>query len=126
MSFQTIKLNDNIIKIKEYKHQPLEPILELYKGKLYCYLINSFINDCVNTFGYQIFSIKKSVSRTLTNLLSSWMFSLYINYDFSNDYFFPSNYEDTSTLEETLKDLCKYNNNITNLDDKIIEFVTQS
>ena len=62
MSFQTIELNNNIIKRKEYNNISLEPILELYKGKLYCYLINSFINDCVNTFGYQIFSIdRKSV-----------------------------------------------------------------
>lgn len=125
MSFKTIELNNNLIKRKEYNNNQLEPILELYKGKLYCYLINLFINDCVNTFGYQIFSIKKSVSRTLTNLLSSWIFSLYINYDYSGDFFLPNNYEDVSSLEETLKDLCKYNKEISNLDEKI-KYVTNN
>ena len=71
MSFQTIELNNNIIKRKEYNNISLEPILELYKGKLYCYLINSFINDCVNTFGYQIFSIKKSHTLLLIKQSSS-------------------------------------------------------
>ena len=119
MNYEIIEINDIIIKKKQYNNIELEPILELYKGKLYCYLINLFINDCVTIFGHQIFSIKKSVSRTITNLLSSWIFSLYIKYDFSDDYFFPSNYEDTTILEDTLRDLCKYNDNLNNIDNKI-------
>lgn len=119
MNYETIEIDNMIIKKKQYNNNELEPILELYKGKLYCYLINLFINDCISIFGHQIFSIKKSVSRTLTNLLSSWIFSLYINYDFSDDYFFPSNYENMTILEETFRDLCKYNKNITNIEDKI-------
>jgi hypothetical protein len=91
----------------------------LYKGKLYSYLIKNFTNICIEEFGTQIFSIKKSYFRTLTNLLSSWIFSLYIDYDFSSDYFFPTNYSNTSIIEDTLIDFCKYNNKITNVNDKI-------
>ena len=56
----------------------VQPILELYKGKIYTSLVKTFTNDCIAHFGVKIFSVKKSVSRTLTNLLSSWIFSLYI------------------------------------------------
>ncbi len=101
----------------------VEPILELYKGKLYSSLIKTFTNDCINYFGTDIFSIKKSFSRTLTNILSSWIFSLYINYDFSSDYFFPTNYSDTKSLENTLRDLSKYDNKIVNIEDKIKKVV---
>jgi hypothetical protein len=104
------KLNSNNI---------VDPILELYKGKLYTTLLKLFINDCINQFNIKIFSIKKSYSRTLTNILSSWIFSLYISYDFSNDYFFPSNYNDVTFLENVLKDLSKYDDKIQNIDSKI-------
>jgi hypothetical protein len=102
----------------------LEPLLELYKGKLYSCLIKLFTNDCIKTFGIHIFSIKKSYSRTITNLFSSWMFSLYISYDFSNDYFFPTNYTNTLLLEDTLKDFCKYDKTITNVNEKILIILT--
>ena len=103
----------------DYNTPKLEPMLELYKGKLFSFLIKLFITDCVTTFGTEIFSIKKSYARTLTNILSSWIFSLYINYNFSKDYFFPENYHDTELLEFTLRDLCKYNDSLTNIEDKI-------
>ena len=103
----------------DYNTSKLEPMLELYKGKLFSFLIKLFITDCVNTFGTEIFSVKKSYSRTLTNILSSWIFSLYIIYEFSKDYFFPENYHNTELLEVTLRDLCKYNDSLTNIDEKI-------
>ena len=109
---------------KQMTTKPLEPLLELYKGKLYTSLIKLFINDCVQLLGYHIFSIKKSYSRTITNLFSSWIFSLYIHYDFSEDYFLPSNYNNTQLLEETLSDLCKYNTNIININEKIKQIIT--
>jgi hypothetical protein len=102
----------------------IEPILELYKGKLFSCLVKFFMNDCVNTFGYYIFSIKKTYSRTITNLLSSWIFSLYVDYDFSSDYFFPTNYHNTKVLEDTLKDMCKYDSKIINIDYKINKIIT--
>lgn len=109
-----IKLNINKQNI-----QNLEPILELYKGKLFCFIVKSFINDCKTNFGTKIFSIKKSYIRTLTNIFSGWIFSLYINYDFSNDYLLPTNYNNTSIIKDTLIDLCKFDNNITNIEEKI-------
>jgi hypothetical protein len=102
----------------------VEPVLELYKGKLYSCLIKFFTNDCIETFGYDIFSIKKSYSRTITNLLSSWIFSLYVDYDFSSDYFFPTNYHKTQVLEDILRDLCKYDNSLVNIDNKINKVIT--
>jgi len=116
-----IKELDNIklLTIK-YKTQNLEPLIELYRGKLYSKLIKFFINDCVEQLGYEIFSIKKSYSRTITNLLSSWIFSLYIdNVQDNTEFFFPSNYEKTSSLKDTLNDFCKYKTNIINKNEKI-------
>jgi len=109
----------------EYTDIPdLEPILELFKGKIFSFLLKIFSNDCIDNFGPQIFSIKKSVSRTLTNMLSTWIFSLYIDYDFSSDYFLPTNYHNTETLEIILRDMCKYDPNITNVDQKINKIIT--
>ena len=116
---------NNIFSYKEQKSNNLEPLLEIYKGKLYSYLVKIFINDCVETLGTNIFSIKKSFSRTITNILSSWIFSLYIDYDFSGDYFFPSNYDNVKLLDTILTDLCKYDNNIINPKDKINSILTK-
>jgi phosphorylated CTD-interacting factor 1 len=107
------------LKIIDQGVPKLEPLLELYKGKLFCYIVKSFINNCISKFGTKIFSIKKSCIRTITNLFSSWIFSLYINYDFSEDYLLPTNYNNTTTLKETLLDLCKFDNTITDVHNKI-------
>lgn len=106
----------------------VDPILELYRGKIYCNILNNFIFICTKYLGKEIFSIKKSYQRTLTNLLSSWMFNLYSfsnlsieNYNIifnDNNYikkeyqdaFIPDNYNDISILKITLLDFCKYNN----------------
>jgi hypothetical protein len=108
-----------------YNTKSVEPILELYKGKLFSYIINSFTNECINSFGTNIFSIKKSYYRTLTNLFSSWIFTLYSTYDFQDDYFFPTNYENTESLEYTLRDLCKFDKNIMDIDKKINYVITK-
>jgi hypothetical protein len=52
-------------------------------------------------------------------LFSSWIFSLYINYDFSEDYLLPTNYNNISTLKETLIDLCKFDSSISDVHNKI-------
>jgi hypothetical protein len=57
-------------------------------------------------------------------MLSTWVFSLYIDYDFSSDYFLPTNYHNTETLEIILRDMCKYDPNITNVDQKINKIIT--
>ena len=123
----------------------VDPILELYRGKIYCNILNNFIFVCTKQLGKEIFSIKKSYQRTLTNLLSSWMFNLY---SFSNlsienyniifddnkytkkeyqDAFIPDNYNDISILKITLLDFCKYNNDDKNyeeiIDNILNEFV---
>ena len=125
MEYQIIEDSNLKFKIKINKEtNSVDPMLELYKGKLFSFLIKNFTNDCIDNFGTHIFSIKKSFNRTLINILSSWMFSLYVNYDFSSDYFFPTNYSDTEYLESTLKDLCKYDDKIMNQDDKIKRIIT--
>ena len=124
----------------------ISPILELYKGKLYLIFSSFFIKDCINNLGTNIFSQKKSLIRTLTNLLSSWMFNLYsfnnlsnINYNIlfnttptiktiPNDIFLPNNYNDTYILKITLLDFCKYkkdeNINYEEIIDKLLlEFI---
>jgi hypothetical protein len=125
MDYQIIEDSNLKLKIRKNKENNLvDPMLELYKGKLFSFLIKNFTNDCTDNFGTHIFSIKKSYNRTLINILSSWMFSLYVNYDFSSDYFFPTNYSETEYLESTLKDLCKYDEKITDQDDKIKRIIT--
>ena len=117
MSKINLQIDDfTILQYINKKTNGVEPLLEIYKGKLYCNIIRFFITECVKTFGIKIFSIKKSYQRTITNILSSWMFSLYSKYDFSEDYFFPNNYNDTSILKTILSDLCKYDTMITNKD----------
>ncbi len=112
-----------IFSTSQSSQKTFEPLIELYKGKLFSCLIKLFTNDCISQFGTQIFSIKKSFSRTLTNLLSSWMFSLYVTYDFTGDYFLPSNYTNTKALEGTLYDFCKYDSKISNPTDKINKII---
>jgi len=112
------KLNINY-SYKPNNCQELNPILELYRGKIYANILKSFIYNCTKELGTKIFSIKKSYPRTLTNLLSSWFFTLYSNYDFSGDPFFPNNYTNTEPLKHTLLDFSKYDSSIDNIDNKI-------
>jgi hypothetical protein len=101
----------------------ISPILELYKGKIYLKFSSFFIKDCIENFGTHIFSQKKSLTRTLTNLLSSWIFYLYTTYDYSEDYSLPNNYDNIESLKITLKDLCKYDIKLLNIDDKINKII---
>jgi hypothetical protein len=88
----------------------IDPILELYRGKIYCHIIKNFIHLVTQSLGIEIFSIKKSYPRTLTNLLSSWMFTLYAFDSNKNDPFFPDNFNNLEPLRLTLLDFCKYEN----------------
>jgi hypothetical protein len=89
----------------------IDPILELYRGKIYCQIIKMFIHIVTDKLGTEIFSIKKSYPRTLTNLLSSWMFTLYAFDSNINDPFFPDSFSNMIPLKITLLDFCKYNEN---------------
>ena len=104
---------------KENKEQCFSPILELYRGKIYAFLLKSFMYNCIETLGTKIFSMKKSYPRTITNLLSSWFFTLYSNYNFEGDAFFPNNFYNTESLKETLLDFSKYDPNLTDVENKI-------
>jgi TetR/AcrR family transcriptional regulator len=113
-------MNNLIIKKKTI----VEPILELYRGKIYCNIINYFIFIITKHLDKNIFNIKKSFQRTLTNILSSWLFTLYsINTDKESDVFIPSNFTETSILEITLMDFTKYDTTIENPKEKIKEIL---
>jgi len=112
-----MNLSNNKIIYKTINH--IDPILELYRGKVYCQIIKMFIYIITEELGTEIFSIKKSYPRTLTNLLSSWMFTLYAFNSNNNDPFFPDSFKNTLPLKITLLDFCKYNKN-TNINYNII------
>lgn len=119
-------MNNNFI-IK--KKKTLDPILELYRGKIYCNIINFFIYIVTHYLEKEIFNIKKSYQRTLTNILSSWMFNLYINNSnqLNSDPFIPIDCSDIKILKITLLDFCKYSINIKDynsiIDTILIEFL---
>ena len=83
--------------------------LELYRGIQYENLLRLFINDCSQLLGKQTFNKKKSPIRTLTNILSSWMFTLYSSYDFKNDPFFPNDCSNMNNLKVTLHNFSETN-----------------
>lgn len=85
-----------------------DPYIELYRGKLYNYLLKKFIRLSVSKLGKEVFSIKKTYPRTITNILSSWMFYNYSKYDFSNDPFIPDKNYGSSILKQTIIDLSKH------------------
>jgi len=99
--------------------------IEIYRGKIYCEILKYFISILINLFGKKIFSIKKPYQKTLTNLLSSWMFNLYLLYDLNNDQFFPDKFDDTTILKNILLDFCKYDTQIENKEEKIDNVYTQ-
>ena len=123
METKSVDINKNInffsTQITNSDNAEISPILELYRGKVYANILKSFIYNCTNNLGTKIFSIKKSYPRTLTNLLSSWIFTLYSTYDFSGDPFFPNNYTNVDSLIETLNDFAKYDDIIISKEDKI-------
>ena len=100
--------NDNTLNI----------ILELYRGKEYCKLQKIFTSLCLTNFDKKVFTNKKNLNRTITNLLASWMFTLYSYYDFNDDPFFPKNCNYFKNLKETLYDYTSLYN-IKNKNDKI-------
>ena len=51
----------------------ISPLLEIFRGKVYIFILKNFIIDSLKNFNTEIFSFKKSHTRTLTNLLSSFI-----------------------------------------------------
>lgn len=93
--------------------------LELFRGELYCDLLRQFTKSCLTNLNDEVFSHKKNYHRTITNLLASWFFTMYIKYDFTMDSFFPSNYlAHDEIIIRILKDYTSLHN-IPNVDIKI-------
>ena len=118
--------NSSIIKYKDINSDDINLLIEIIKGKQYCKLLNNFIYSCLNTLPKHIFSNKKSVHRTLTNLYSSWFFSLYSEYDFNDDPFFPSNFKKSDVLKNTLLNYCSVDKNIKDRDEKIDNIINKN
>lgn len=78
--------------------------MEILRGLEYCKLHDEFLKSCLKHLDSKVFNIKKKYSRTISNLLSSWMFTLYSHYDFNDDPFFPTNYNYFDNLTSTLND----------------------
>lgn len=100
--------NSNKYLFQDKIVEPTNPYVELYRGKLYNYLLKKFIRLCVTKLGKDVFSIKKSYPRTVTNILSSWMFYNYSKYDFSKDPFIPDKSYGDDILKQTILDLAKH------------------
>ena len=101
-----------------YKETHYDINKEIYRGELYCNLLKNFSKSCLSNLNEKIFSHKKSSYRTITNLLSSWFFTLYQYYDFSGDPFYPCNCDHMDTLIKTIEDYSSINNS-DNVDIKI-------
>jgi hypothetical protein len=88
----------------KYNNNKISITMELYRGIEYCKLHDKFFKSCLNHLDSFVFNIKKKYSRTISNLLSSWMFTLYSYYDFKDDPFFPTKYMYFKNLKNTLND----------------------
>jgi hypothetical protein len=97
---------------------------EIFRGELYCYLLKQFTKSCLQNLNENVFSHKKNYTRTITNLLASWFFTLYQNCDFTFDNFFPSNYTDNDEIiKRILKDYCSLHK-IDDLENKIDNIIS--
>lgn len=114
-----IILSKSKISYNKKIYKEYDILFEIFKGIKYCKLLEKFIITCVSNLPENIFQNKKSVKRTLTNLYSTWFFSLYSSYDFKDDPFFPTNYSNTNTLKDILMDYCDLNKDIINKEKKI-------
>tara|TARA_Y100000590_G_scaffold137033_2_gene156867 strand:+ start:1527 stop:2765 length:1239 start_codon:yes stop_codon:yes gene_type:complete len=93
-----------------YNNKEILITMELYRGIEYCKLHDNFFKSCLMHLSSSVFNIKKKHSRTISNLLSSWMFTLYSNYDFNDDPFFPTEFMYFDNLKNTLLDYTSIHN----------------
>lgn len=97
---------------------------EIYRGELYCNLLKNFTKSCLHNLNEEVFSHKKNYTRTITNLLASWFFTLYQQCDFKLDQFFPSDYKNNNDIiKRILIDYCSLYE-INDLDKKINNIIT--
>lgn len=106
-----------------YEKKNIHMEMELYRGIEYCKLHDAFLKSCLKNLNCSVFNIKKKYSRTISNLLSSWMFTLYSYYNFNDDPFFPTNYNYFDNLKDTLYDYTSIYD-IENKDEKVNKIIT--
>ena len=121
-----IKLNNSKVLYNKKIYEKYDIVFEVYRGIKYCILLQNFIILCTTYLPKNIFTNKKSSHRTLTNLYSTWFFSLYSTYDFNNDTFFPSNYTNNTILKDILLDYCSLDNSIINKEEIINIILTKN
>jgi len=129
MTYELHSYTDSNIEL-EYSNsfdKNINVVLELYRGKLFSNILNDFIYESIKLFGTKIFSIKKPYKRTITNLISSWMFTLYASENFNQhlDPFLPNNFNEVDSLRLILKDLVKYDDTIKKPDELIELLLTK-
>jgi len=122
-NMKQIETNDYKLLFSEKSNVLPDIILETYRGKIYCNLLKSFIISCVSRLDEKIFTNKKSFNRTVTNLLASWFFTLYSDYDFNDDAFFPTYPTCTDSLKNTLFHYCSIHD-IEHQEEKINNIIT--
>ena len=88
----------------KYNYKEILVINEIYRGIEYCKLHDNFLKSNIKNLDFSVFNIKKKYSRTISNLLSSWMFTLYSKYNFNDDPFFPTDFMHFDNLKNTLID----------------------
>ena len=120
MTYELHSYTDSNIEL-EYSNsfdKNINVVLELYRGKLFSNILNDFIFESTKLLGTKIFSVKKPYKRTITNLISSWMFTLYASENFNPklDPFLPNNFTEIDSLRLILKDLIKYDETLINPD----------
>ncbi len=97
---------------------------EIFRGELYCSLLKNFTKSCLTNLNEEVFSHKKNYTRTITNLLASWFFTLYQQCDFKLDPFFPSDYKNNNDIiKRILIDYCSLYK-IDDIDNKIDNIIS--
>jgi hypothetical protein len=122
-----IHINNNLFELYYSDRDNIKEIdinKEIYRGELYCNLLKNFTKSCLTNLNESVFSHKKNYTRTITNLLAGWFFTLYQKCDFIFDDFFPNNYKNNDDIiKRILIDYCSLYN-IENLDNKINNIIT--
>lgn len=118
-----ISFKNEKVELYYYQYNTIQPnpIIELYRCKLFLQIQNIFVNKMVNKLGKDIFSLKKNYVRTLINLFSSWIFVQYSRHNSNIDVeLFPTENLSFENIETTLNDFLKINKKLSSKDRRAI------
>ena len=106
-----VSFKNDKVELYYYKYDTIQPnpIIELYRCKLFLQIQNIFVNKMVYKLGKDIFSLKKNYVRTLVNLFSSWIFVQYSRTNKIDIELFPTENLSCENIETTLNDFLKIN-----------------